>query len=284
MEIRGTTKVIAVLGDPVSHSLSPSMHNPAFAAHGLDFAYVPFRVGRGDLGTAAAAMRAFSLRGANVTVPHKEAILPFLDEISETSRLMGVVNTIVNDDGRLSGTTTDPEGFLEGFRETGHSFAGKTVAVLGNGGSARTIAYALFLRDTPASVTLVARDTEKSRRLADEIADKLGKRPATASLAEYPRIADGMQIIVNATSLGMHPHVENSPLEPGALRPGQIVYDIVYTPERTRLLRQAEAAGLQTVGGLGMLVHQGLASFRLWTGITPDAGLFYRCARERLRA
>src|SRR5262245_55864995 len=129
LEIRGTTRLIAVFGDPVAHSLSPAMHNPAFAAHDLDFAYVPLRVRHADLKAALESLRIFAFRGANVTVPHKQAVLPFLDGISDISRLIGAVNTIVNDEGRLTGTTTDPEGFLACFHEAGHSFHGRSVAL-----------------------------------------------------------------------------------------------------------------------------------------------------------
>jgi shikimate dehydrogenase len=286
MEIRGTTRLVAILGDPVAHSLSPAMHNAAFAKHGQDMAYVPLKVRGADLKAAVEALRAFGFRGANVTLPHKQNVLPFLDGISEISRMMGAVNTIVNDEGRLTGTTTDPAGFLEGFREAGHSFEGRSVALLGNGGSARTIAFALALEGRPERVVLVARDVEKSRRLVAEIGGKLGeaaaKRIEAVALADYPRAKDGVEIVVNTTPIGMAPDVETSPLPSGALAGSEVAYDIVYVPEKTRFLRDAEAQGLRAVGGLGMLVHQGRASFKLWTGIEPEAELFYSAARAQL--
>jgi shikimate dehydrogenase len=289
MEILGTTRLIALLGDPVSHSLSPAMHNAAFDQYGLDFAYVPLRVRAEGLKTALEALRVFSFRGANVTLPHKTMVIPYLDELSEIARVIGAVNTIVNEDGRLIGTTTDPEGFLEGYREQGHSFIGQSVAILGNGGSARTIAYALLMRDRPKRVAIVARDTDKSRRLAAEISERLGLGqggalpiPETVALSEYASIRDGIDVVVNTTPVGMHPMLEASPLAPENLIAGQVVYDIVYTPERTRLIRDAEARGLKTVGGLGMLVHQGRASFETWTGIKPEAQAYYSAARAKL--
>ena len=162
MEILGTTRLIGLLGDPVSHSVSPAMLNPAFENYGIDFAYVPLRVRTADLKTAVEALRIFNFRGANVTIPHKQSIIPFLDEISDISRMMGAVNTIVNDNGRLTGTTTDPQGFLEGFREAGFSFGGQSVAILGNGGSARTLAFALLTQEMPARAVLVGRDAAKA--------------------------------------------------------------------------------------------------------------------------
>lgn len=286
MEIRGTTRLVALLGDPVAHSLSPAMHNAAFARHGLNLAYVPLKVRGADLKAAAEALRAFGFRGANVTLPHKQNVIPCLDGISEISRMMGAVNTIVNDEGRLTGTTTDPAGFLEGFREAGHNFEGRSVALLGNGGSARTIAFALALEGRPERVLLAARDTEKSRRLVAEIGGKLGEAAArrfeAVALADYPQAKDGVEIVVNATPVGMSPDTELSPLPADALAGSAVAYDIVYAPERTRFLRDAEAMGLRAVGGLGMLVHQGRASFKLWTGIDPEAELFYGAAREQL--
>lgn len=289
MEIQGTTRLIAIIGDPVSHSLSPAMHNAAFAHYGLDYAYVPLRVPASGLEKALDALRLFDFRGANVTLPHKQAVIPFLDEVSEISRRIGAVNTILNEGGRLIGTTTDPEGFLEGFREKGHSFQGRSVAILGNGGSARTIAFALLMQDEPARVVIAGRDAEKSRRLAAEISGRLGLSgksglpvPEAVPLAEFASIAGEIDVIVNSTPVGMHPRADASPMPDADLRPGQIVYDIVYVPERTRLIRDAEAKGLATVGGLGMLVHQGRAAFEVWTGIKPEPGMFYGAARKKL--
>lgn len=290
MEILGTTRLIALLGDPVSHSLSPTMHNPAFEQNGIDFAYVPLRVKSNDLQTAVQALRIFNFRGANITLPHKQDIIPFLDEISDLSRLIGAVNTIVNDNGRLLGTTTDPDGFLEAFREVGNAFAGQAVAILGNGGSARTIAVTLLTQDVPSRVILVGRDETKTQNLAQEISSSLKKNHAQASalkletctFAGYSKISREVQIVVNATPVGMHPNSASSPLNPGDLQAGQIIYDIVYVPEETQLIRDAQAMGLKTVGGLGMLVHQGRASFELWTGTKPEAAQFYASARDQL--
>jgi shikimate dehydrogenase len=264
------------------------MHNAAFAALGIDCAYVPLRVRPADVKSAVEALRILGFRGANVTLPHKQAVIPFLDALSETSRMMGAVNTIVNEDGRLTGTTTDGQGFLEGFREAGHSFTGKTVAVIGNGGSARTIAFALALEGMPRRIVLAGRDGAKSRRLQAEIGSKVGRGPGktmeTADIADLEPVLDEVDVIVNATPIGMHPDSESTPVPAGLLRAGQVAYDIVYAPEKTRFLREAEARGLKTVGGLGMLVHQGRAAFKLWTGAEPDAALFYGAARAQLAA
>lgn len=285
-DIKGTTRLVAILGDPVAHSLSPAMHNAAFAKHGIDMAYVPLRVKPADVKQALDALRAFGFRGANVTLPHKQAVIPHLDALSEASRIIGAVNTIVNEDGRLTGTTTDGSGFLEAFREAGHSFTGRSVAVIGNGGSARTIAFALAMDAKPRRIVIVGRDLEKSRKLQAEVGGKLGGGPAktmeAVTLADYASVKGEVDVVVNATPVGMHPDADGTPVPADDLASGQTVYDIVYVPEKTRLLRDAEARGLKTVGGLGMLVHQGRASFRLWTGTDPDAALFYQAARAQL--
>lgn len=290
MDILGTTRLIALFGDPVAHSLSPAMHNPAFKLYGLDFAYVPLRVASENLKTALEAMRIFNFLGANVTLPHKQSVIPYLDEVTAISRAIGAVNTIVHQNGKLIGTTTDPIGFLNCFREKGHTFSGKSIAILGNGGSARTIAYALLMQDTPTKVTIVGRDQEKSQRLVAEIIKTLGlanagtltSRPQAVALADYASIREEVQIVVNTTPVGMHPNSEVSPLRAEDLVVGQIVFDIVYAPERTRLIKEAEAMGLKTVGGLGMLVHQGCAAFEFWTGIKPEASQFYTSAQDTI--
>lgn len=283
MSIKGSTRLIGILGNPVHHSMSPAMHNALFDHFDLDMAYVPLRVEPADLAVAVQALRALHFRGANVTLPHKQAVMPMLDEVSELSRLIGAVNTIVNENGKLIGTTTDPIGFREGFLETGLTFKGKAVALLGNGGSARTIAFTLARLEETSDIALVARNLEKSVRLADELESKTGNRPTCIALDEYPDRADAYQIVVNTTPLGMFPDTEASPLPESALRSSQVIYDIVYTPERTKLLQQAQRRKLNTVGGLGMLVHQGAASFKLWTGLEPDLRLMYRTVRKALR-
>jgi shikimate dehydrogenase len=283
MNIKGSTRLIGILGNPVTHSLSPAMHNALFTQMGLDLAYVPLRVETEDLGTAIQALRALQFRGANVTLPHKQNVIPLLDEISELSKLIGAVNTIVNDNGRLLGTTTDPLGFREGFMATGLSFKGKSIAILGNGGSARTIAFTLAVMEDVGQIALVARNGEKSQQLAQEISAKTGKNLVCFSMSDYTAEAGAFQIVVNTTPIGMYPDIDVSPLPDDALLPSQIIYDIIYTPERTKLLHAAQRRKLNVVGGLGMLVHQGAASFKLWTGMEPDIKLMYRTVRKSLR-
>ncbi len=265
MEIRDTSRIVGLLGYPVSHSLSPAMHNAGFQRLGIDARYVLMPAPPENLPAAVDALRDPKCLGANVTLPHKEGAFSLVDERSEISEMMGVVNTIVNRGGKLWGTTTDPAGFLNAFREAGHDFDGKSVALLGNGGSARAIAFALAVLAKARRVTIVARSSRKSATLLEEIR-RHAPAAALASLtfAEYFEARKEHDVVVNATPIGMHPNVDASPLAKEALVPGQIVYDIVYNPEETLLLRHARESGCQTVGGLGMLVHQGLESFNLW--------------------
>jgi shikimate dehydrogenase len=281
MTIRGSTRLLGILGNPLSHSYSPAMHNAGIESLGLDLAYLPFQVEEAGLGPLLNALKSVGFLGVNVTMPHKRAVLPFLDEISEISQKMGVVNTIVNRGGKLFGTTTDPEGFLRGFAEAGHSFDGKSVLILGNGGSARTIAFALSLMASPSGITLAARDMEKSGVLAKEVLDKTGAAVALLPLDALGGETARFGVIVNTTPLGMHPDTAASPLRPEWLHPGQIVYDIINNPGETALMRAARARGGAAVGGLGMLVHQGLASFELWTGRNPGAAVFYEGIRRQ---
>lgn len=281
MLIQGTTRLLGVLGNPVAHSFSPAMHNAALRKLGLDLLYVPLRINPHGLDALLRAMREMDFLGVNVTIPHKQSIISHLDEVSDLSRQIGAVNTIVGRNGKLFGTTTDPEGFLGGFREAGQNFDGKSVVLLGNGGTARTAAFALFLQAKPKRIALAARNRDKSEVLAAEIRGKLGHELEIFTLDEYSRSRKEFEVVVQTTPVGMHPKMDASLLPAEWLEPGQVVYDLIYNPEETLLMKHARARGCQTVGGLGMLVQQGVASFKLWTGTDPDPADFYAGIREQ---
>jgi shikimate dehydrogenase len=285
MILRGTTRLLGILGNPLSHSYSPAMHNAAIEGLGLDLVYLPLKVEPSGLEACLRSLRELDFLGVNVTLPYKEAVIPYLDEVSDLSRIMGAVNTIVQgQDGKLSGTTTDPEGFLAGFHEAGHTFDGKSIVILGNGGSARTLAFALFLMATPRRVTLAARNTARSSELVQEIHSRLNHKLEMIDLQDYPKHQAEFEIVVHTTPVGMHPKTEESLLPLEMLEPTQIVYDLTYNPEETLLLRRARQRGCRTVGGLGMLVHQGIASFKLWTGIDADPAYYYAGIRRQREA
>ncbi len=243
------------------------MHNAAFAALGLDWAYVPLPVYPDHLGEAVSGLRALGFAGANVTVPHKQAALAHLDEVSHAVQVIGAVNTIAVRDGVLYGDNTDAAGFIASLRDVGFDPAGTYCAVLGAGGAARAVAHALV--DAGAlQVCVYNRSFSRARDLCQDMAKFYGDvRFEPASLGDLSAIGDDTDLLVNTTSLGMWPHTETSPWPHDLPIPGQLtVCDLVYNPQETLLLSQARAAGAEIVGGLGMLVHQGAAAFELWTG------------------
>jgi shikimate dehydrogenase len=262
-QITGKTRVVGVWGHPVSHSRSPVMHNAALAALGLDWVYVPFDVDPIRVEAAVAAVRALGLIGINVTVPLKEAILPYLDEIDPAARVVGSVNTIHNRDGRLYGTSTDGPGFLNALRAVGQDVEGRRVYLLGAGGSARAVAFALAARGV--RVQIANRTAERAAALAAAVN---GHYPGAAAVAAWGGEAAPFDLLVNTTSLGMSPQEDALPeLPPNAFRDRPFVYDLIYAPPETRLLRAAREAGCGTSNGVGMLVQQGALSLALWTGL-----------------
>ena len=271
--ITGHTTLVGVIGWPVKHSLSPAMHNAAFAELGLDWSYVPLPVYPDHIGEAVRGLRALGFAGANVTVPHKQAVLAHLDEVSRAAQVIGAANTIVVRDGGLYGDNTDADGFIASLRETGFDPAGTYCALLGAGGAARAVAYALA--DAGAlQVCIYNRNFSRARDLCLDMAKfHSDVRFEPASLSDVAAIGDDTDLVVNATSVGMWPHTEASPW-PGELRlPTQLtVCDLVYNPQETLFLTQARAVGAETVDGLAMLVYQGAAAFEMWTGRPAPVG------------
>jgi shikimate dehydrogenase len=267
--LTGRTTVVGVIGWPVKHSLSPPMHNAAFAALGLDWVYVPFEVAPEAVAEALAGMRALGIRGLNVTIPHKAAVAGLVDERDDMAAALEAVNTVHNRDGRLVGYNTDGPGFLRSLQEAGHGVRGKSVALIGAGGSARSVAYAVA-REGAASLSIVARKIAQARDLADMVRRRVGREQVMAAGLELPEAQARVHeadIVVDSTPVGMHPHAEVAPVVPASwLREGQVVCDLTYNPLETTLLRAARSRGAQTVAGTGMLVHQGAVAFEIWTG------------------
>jgi len=265
--ITGHTTLVGVMGWPVKHSLSPTMHNAAFAESGLDWVYVPLPVYPDHVGEAVRGLRALGFAGANVTVPHKQAVLAHLDEVSRAAQVIGAVNTIVVRDGVLYGDNTDAAGFVASLHETGFDPAGTYCALLGAGGAARAVVHALA--DAGAlQVCIYNRSISRAGDLCRDMAKfHSGVRFEPMSLKDVASIHDDIDLLVNTTPLGMWPATEVSPW-PGDLPiPGHLtVCDLVYNPQETLFLTQARAVGAEIVDGLGMLVHQGAAAFELWTG------------------
>jgi shikimate dehydrogenase len=282
-EIRSSTRVCALFGFPVEHSFSPRMQNTAFAHLGLDFVYVPFLVHPEKLEQATQAIRALNLAGVNVTVPHKEKIIPFLDEISPGAELTGAVNTIVNKNGKLTGYNTDGAGFLRSLEEdAGFMVQGKRFLILGAGGGARAIAVALAGKGA-RKIFIVNRTLQKAVALANEINMRL-RADASAVLWTEKDLTDilpGVDAVVNCTSIGMRPDVGNCPSFPFEyLQSGQLVYDLVYNPPLTKFLKRARDAGAKICGGLGMLLGQGALAFELWTSKGAPVTVMRRALEE----
>lgn len=268
------TRLVVLLGDPVAHSRSPALHNAAFRALGLDLAYVAAKVRPADLGAAVAGLRALGAVGANVTIPHKATVLAHLDALTDAARAAGAANTLVaRDDGALEGDNTDVGGFLDGLGPHARRLAGAEAVVFGTGGAARAVVYALLSALGPARLTLAARTPAHAEALALDLApyDPRGAL-AVVPLADAADALRAARLVVNATPLGMHPLVETTPWEDGRVfGPGQVVYDLVYAPRETRLLREATGRGATPIDGLPMLAAQAARAFRRWTGqALPD--------------
>ncbi len=275
-------KRVFLLAHPAGHSVSPAMHNAAFAALGIEARYEARDVAPADLSEVVAFLRTPDVLGANITIPHKLAVLPLLDTLTDAAVAVGAVNTVV-DRGRLLGHNTDASGFLRALREdAGFELAGATAVVLGAGGAARAAVYAL-LRAGVARLHIYNRTSDKARALATDFGT-LGEVGVLGeeTLPEAVRRAD---LLVNTTSVGMERggvDPDASPLPAGVLPETGLVCDLVYRPERTRLLRDAHAAGLQTQNGLPMLVYQGAEAFRCWTGRNAPTGVMFGAARSAL--
>lgn len=269
------TRVVTLIGDPVAHSRSPRIHNTAFAACDVNAVYVATPVRPGDVGAAIDGLRAMHFLGANVTIPHKQAVMPYLDDVSERAAAVGAINTLVADTSStgalvLRGDNTDVEGFLAPLDrlDAAVSVRNGDVVVFGAGGAARAVTYGLLRHYTPDRLTLVARRPEQAEGLADDLGgyDAHDALRVTTFDDAAPAVRTA-HLLVNTTPLGMPPHDDQTPWpDVDALSPGQIAYDLVYAPEETRFLSESAARGATTIGGLGMLVGQAAAAFTQWTG------------------
>jgi shikimate dehydrogenase len=266
--LTGRTALVGVIGWPVEHSVSPQMHNAALRVLGLDWCYVPFAVRPEALPQAVAGLCALGLRGLNATVPHKQALLGLMDALTPEARAIGAVNTVLMRQDGVLGHNTDAQGFLRALREAGCEPGDGTALVLGAGGVARAIVYALL--SVGASVTLLNRTPARAEALAVEMSG-YARAALEAGPLDAPtlrRAAKSARLVINATTLGMWPQVETSPWPDDVPMPAHaFCYDVVYNPRETLWLSRARAAGCAAADGLGMLVHQGAEALELWTGL-----------------
>jgi shikimate dehydrogenase len=276
---------VGLIGWPVEHSVSPSMHNAAFSRLDLDWEYRLLPTAPASVKATLGALERDGYRGANVTVPHKQAVMPYLDDVAQSARVIGAVNTIVVRQGRLSGHNTDGDGFLAALREAEFEPAGRPALVLGAGGSARAVVYALAQAGSP--VTIHNRTAERAASLVQHLRD-VGVPNPLISIPEDTQLEDldlgRFDLLVNATPVGMWPGAGASPWPDTLQLPSHwTVFDLVYNPRETQLMAQARAADATSIGGLDMLVHQGAQAFELWTGRVPPIDVMRTAAENALR-
>ena len=280
MKLTGKTAVYGIIRYPVKHSLSPLMQTAAFKALGIDAVYVPFEVDPENLGEAVNGLRALNVKGFNVTVPHKEGVIEYLDFLDEDAEFLGAVNTVKNEDGQLTGYNTDADGFLQSLIEEGIELEGKRITMFGAGGAARAVGYAV-LKGGAKFLNVVNRSFSKGK----VVGELLGKR---GNVLVFPlkettvaTLLKDTDIVINTTSVGMKPG--DPPLFDYSLIPeGITVVDIIYNPAETPLLKAAKEKGCKIVNGLGMLIYQGAIAFKIWTGKEAPVEVMRRIVEEEL--
>ena len=271
--ITGHTRLTALLGSPVAHSISPLMHNEAFQLLDLDYTYLCFEVNEETLPAAVDGLKACGIRGFNLTMPNKNKIVELLDELSPAARLIGAVNTVVNDDGHLIGYNTDGVGYMQAVKDAGYDITGKTITIMGAGGAATAICAQAAL-DGVEKIHIFARETsrfwDRTQKLAENINSTLPCRAVLHENKDTAALAQAISesaLLLNATSVGMAPNTEGTIIEDTSLyHPDLIVSDVIYNPRETRFLKEAREAGCRTFNGMYMLLYQGAEAFRLWTG------------------
>lgn len=293
--VDGETILTGLIGNPIEHTVSPVLHNSLFSMLGINGIYLPLKVDEKALGNALKGLKAMGFKGFNITIPYKEAVLPYLDEASGEVRLLGAVNTVKVCGDRFYGYNTDGDGFMRSFfEETGTGFSDKHVCILGAGGTARTLAIKAATENA-GRIGIINRTAARAEDVASCVNKAMrdaGRREDTAFTAEYGsreayEMLSGSDVIINATSVGMYPHAGNSPLSDDfVFRKEQVVYDVIYNPPVTRLISQAASRGCKTVNGAGMLFYQGVRAFEIWMGIEVDgitAGKLFAGFRKYLQ-
>ncbi|MBI2875485.1 MAG: shikimate dehydrogenase [Candidatus Tectomicrobia bacterium] len=277
-------KVLGILGDPIGHTLSPLMHHTAAQYHTLEMVYLPFWVKPEQLPAAVQGIRGLGIVGVNITIPHKQAVLPLVDEVTPEAQLIGALNTLHHVEGRLIGYNTDGPGFIASLREdASEEPRGKRVVLLGAGGAARGLAIHLTLEGV-AELILTNRTLERAQQLTSYVQSRLKQAPIRClpwESRELEELLPQADILINSTSVGMRP--DDPPLFPyDRIRPHQLICDIVYRPLETPLLRQARQQGARALDGLGMLIRQGALAFQIWTGREMPVGLVRQVLLEAL--
>lgn len=283
--ITGKTQLLGVIGEPIEHSLSPVMHNAAIAEMGLDYIYLPFPIKTADLGVAIAGFAAMGVQGFSVTIPHKQAIISLLSEVSAIAKLTGAVNTVWRTEQGWSGTNTDVEGFVAPLQALNRDWSQTTPVILGHGGAARAVVVGCTQLGC-AEIHVVGRNVQKLSQFQQSWVN--APLPITLNVhrwEELPELLPQADLVVNSTPVGMYPNVEQSPLDAAAmqlLQPGAIAYDLIYTPNPTQFLQQAQEQGAVAIDGLEMLVQQGAAALKIWVEQTPPVDIMRRSLQQHL--
>jgi shikimate dehydrogenase len=282
MRVNGKSRVCAIIGNPVDHSLSPVMHNAAFKELRLNLVYVAFKVTSGELETAVLGAKSLGLQGLNITMPHKQAVMKYLDEVDVTAKSVGAVNTVLCKNGKLIGYNTDGRGAISALQENGVYTEEKKMVILGAGGAAKAIAYQAS--QDLSELVILNRTHEKAKKLAESIKSfgvkvKIGTLSHEIMRTEMPTT----DILVNATSLGMHPKSGCSPVPSDILRSDLCVMDIIYNPLDTQLAKDAKAKGAKVVSGLEMLIYQGAVAFEIWTNYPAPIEVMRKAALKELK-
>jgi len=286
--VTGKTKLLGVIGNPISHSISPELHNTLSSYLGIDAVYVPLKVDKERLGDAVQGLKALNFKGFNITIPYKNDVIKYVDEISTEASFIGAVNTVKIIENKLYGYNTDVEGFVNSFKEeAGTGFTNKKVAIIGAGGAARAIAIGVAY-DRAKKITLINRTLSKAIQIADIIINNISPYEERTDDVESIQLNDSKcidvlnqsDIIINTTSLGMYPDIDCMPVpEYVEFKSNQIVYDVIYNPVKTKLLQQAESKGCKIINGLGMLIYQGIKAYEIWMDMTVPGEI----AREIFR-
>jgi len=269
-----TTKIVGIIGHPIKHSFSPRMHNLTFQSQGLNYIYLPFDVPPSQLGESLKAMGTLGIRGLNVTLPHKEKIIQYMDHVSEEASTVGAVNTVVNEGNQLFGYNTDVNGIVESLFPYKEDLIKSTVTVIGAGGAARGVLYSLIRNFKVSKINIVNRTEERSESLKDYFKDKM-HFDNIATYEMMPRenleLYKSSKLIVNTTSVGLFPNTDDSPTDLAeSFNSSQIVFDLIYNPLKTKFIELAESQGATVINGLKMFIVQGARSFELWTGNKMD--------------
>jgi len=285
MKVSGKTRVCALLGDPAEHSLSPCFQNAAFQHLGLDFIYLAFTVKAEDLGDAILGIRSLRFHGLNVTMPHKISVIQYLDDLDENAEKIMSVNTILNQDGKLIGYTTDGIGALNALKYNNVNPRNKKIVILGAGGASRSISF--ILAKEAEELVILNRTVAKAEKLASDIhrlIEGYGRiRWGELTEENIRKELQEADILINATPVGMSPNVDETPVGKSHLHPDLTVFDLVYHPLETRLLKEARMVGARTINGLNMLIHQGAASFEIWMGVKAPIDVMMKAAEEELK-